>query len=515
MHIVETPVLVVGGGLVGLSTGLFLQHHGVDFILIEQNVQTGLLPRSRGIHTRTMEIYRQVGLETQIQSASAAAWKVGKFGGVRIGPSVFASEPLPLMNTGKLTNTVSSPSDFCACPQDLLEVELRKAFSSRGADVRFGHTLISFTETTDGIEALIERVDGFRYTVRSRYLIAADGGRSEIRRTLKSAASQIAADTHYINIFFRADLTQWLPGKTFSMCKLENGALRGFITSKNNATEWSLHLEYDPKTVDPSQITTEHHLKTLRETIGDPEQPVEILATSVWSTVVRILERYRQGNVFFVGDAAHLMPPAGGFNGNTGIADAHNLTWKLAAVLQGRASAELLETYGEERRPVAVRNARQARLRTDIRTLFGIETEHNRDDLAQTLDVGTLHMLYRYPSAESEDEFVPELFAQPGTRFPHVWLQHNGERKSSLDLFGKDYTLLIGSEADPQAFVDRRLQAAKSITVYKDSVDFQISDGEPTWEQLTHLGANQGILVRPDGFVERHFGPNEENGGNG
>jgi putative polyketide hydroxylase len=198
------------------------------------------------------------------------------------------------------------------------------------------------------------------------------------------------------------------------------------------------------------------------------------------------------------------MPPSGGFNGNTGIADAHNLSWKLAAVLQSYASDDLLNTYEQERKPVAVRNARQARLRTDIRTLFGIETERNRDDLGQILDIGTLHMLYRY-DATGNDQFVPSLCAQPGTRFPHVWIEHQGERKSSLDLFGKNYTLLLGCEAKEESVAPLGLSATTPVTVYRNSVDFQIEDGESTWEELTQLTAVEAVLVRPDGFVHERL----------
>lgn len=499
-----TSVLIIGGGLVGLSAGLFLQHHGVTFILLEQQAQATPLPRSRGIHVRTMELFRQIGLEDDVKRAAEAAWKIGGFGGARRGPNMLASEPLAHVAVQSLTNSVPSPCAFCACPQTELEPELHRPLSDRGGDIRFGHRLVSFTEDSAGIHAIVENSDGLQYRIHSRYLVAADGARGTVRRQLKIAAEETPAERQYINIFFRANLMDRMQDRTFSQCEIRNDDVRGLLISKDNATEWSFHLEYDPARTDPKALTQADHVNAARAAIGDRSQPVEILATTTWSTVVRITDRYRSGRVFFVGDAAHVMPPWGGFNGNTGIADAHNLAWKLAAVLHGYAADALLDTYEQERRPVAVRNGKQARLRTDFDARFDIETEGNHEAFRELLDIGALLMRNRYASSASarSDEAgnpVPELTAQEGTRFPHAWIEHDGERKSTLDLFGASYALLLGS-AGQENGAARGIIGSAPVMMYRDGKDFRFADGL-SWTQLTGRSYAGSVLVRPDGYV--------------
>lgn len=489
-----------------MATGLFLQNLGVEFIIIEQNFQATPLPRSRGVHARTMELFRQIGLEEHVRETARSAWKIGAFGGARRGSSLFTSEPLPHAGIDAITNTVPSPSNFCACPQTLLEPELHRPLSDRGADIRFGHRLVSFTDNDESIEALIEGPYELQYLVTCDYLVAADGGRSTIRRKLGVGTEEVTAERHYENIFFRANLTDRMQTRTFSQCEISNDDVRGLLISKDNATEWSFHLEYDPNVTNPRRLFYEDHVRSVRAALGDASQPIEILSTTSWSTVVRIAERYRVGRVFFVGDAAHVMPPWGGFNGNTGVADAHNLAWKLAAAVQGYASDDLLNTYEQERRPVAVRNGKQARLRTDFDARFGIETEKNRDEFAKLIDIGDLLMRNQYVSSAAAlnstgDDPVVDLRAQVGTRFPHAWITKDGERKSTLDLFGRSYVLLRGRSAQNESILLQNFPKNGPIVEYRESIDFQFDEAGIDWNELTSLSPDKVVLVRPDGYV--------------
>ncbi len=490
----RTSVLVVGGGLVGLCAGLFLQQLGVPFIVIERNTVASPLPRSRGIHVRTMELFRQVGVEDVVKAAAKAAWESGGFGGARRGRTMLASEPLPTGDIGQLAGRDPSPSTFCACPQPLLEPVLRKPLEERGGDVRFGVDLLRLREAGGEVEATVRDVrSGEERTIYAAYVIGADGGRSLVRAQLGISTVDTPADQHLVNLYFRAKLTEQLRGRTFSQCEIANERVQGLFTSKNNTTDWSFHLDYDPSVTDPAKLTDAELVERVRAAVGSADLSVELLGRTTWSTAVRIARRYRAGRIFLAGDAAHLMPPWGGFNGNTGIADVHNLAWKLAAVLGGEASAELLDSYERERRPVAVRSGQQARLRTDFDARFGIATPANREEMAQQLDIGAVLLRHRYPrpgAAPSNEvsESVDTLRAQTGTRFPHGWIRREGAEISTLDLFGAHPVLLVGPAAG-----ERWRHAHRIVVGEDDTVD---------WSALTGLPGDGAVLVRPDGFVE-------------
>lgn len=205
------------------------------------------------------------------------------------------------------------------------------------------------------------------------------------------------------------------------------------ILAKNNTDEWSFHLEYDD--TPPDNV-----LEQIHAAIGKDDIDVEILASSTWDTRVHVADEYRRGRVFLAGDAAHQHAPWGGYGANTGIADVHNLAWKLAMVLNGQAAPDLLDTYETERRPRAVLAAQQARLRTDFFARYGIETPSNAADVAQQIDTGAIMMRYSY----ADDGYVDALTGQIGTRLPHVELP---DGRSTLDLCGPEYVVLAGPDA--------------------------------------------------------------------
>lgn len=500
-----TPVLIVGGGLVGLSAGLFLQRLGVPFILAEKNEGVSLLPRARGIHMRTMELFRQVGVEEAVKAAAATAWQQGGFGGARRGRTLVDAQPIGNLSAfAKTVGADASPSNFAACPQTLIEPVLRGHLEARGGDVRFGHELVSFTDTGAAVVATVRGPDEQETGIEATWLIGADGGRSFVRRQLGIETIDTPAPQHLVNIFFHADLAQTVRGRTFSQCEVANDKVRGVFLAMNNADKWSFHLEYDPANGPPA----ESQLPDLvRAAIGLNDLDIDIRHHGTWSTCVCVAERYRSGRAFLCGDAAHVMPPWGGFNANTGIADAHNLAWKIAATLRGDAGPELLDNYECERRPLAVRNGRQALLRTDFDARFGVETAANRDFFPQLLDFGALVLRHRYPGADassrsSTPESVARLRGQTGTRFPHAWIRRDGLRISTLDLFGDSYVLLAGPKAPVSASSSPSLNPDAPAT-YVAGRDFEFADADSDWHALTGLPDDGQVLVRPDGFVLR------------
>ena len=501
---IRTSVLIVGGGLVGLSAGLFLQRLGVPFILVEKNEGVLPLPRARGIHTRTMELFRQIGVEDAVKAAAATAWKQGGFGGARRGHTLMDAQSVVDVASmhAKMAAADPSPSSFGACPQTLIEPVLRQNLEVRGGDVRFGHELMSFAESGDAVLNSVRGLDGQETIVKADWLIGADGGRSFVRKQLGVGMIETPAPQHLVNIFFHADLAGAVEGRTFSQCEIANEKVRGLFLAMNNTDKWSFHLEYDPSQGPPAENTLPGLIRTA---IGLNDVDIDILGHGTWSTGVSIAERYRLSRVFLCGDAAHLMPPWGGFNATTGIADVHNLAWKIAATLRGEAEPALLDSYETERRPLAVRNGRQALLRTDFDARFGVETKANRDIFPDLLDSGVLLLRHRYQDADmlprhDSPAFVTHLQAQTGTRFPHAWILRDGQRMSTLDLFGDSYVLMAGPRAQVSASSHSSLNSSRPAT-YVTSKDFEFVDAEDNWRTLTGLSDDGVVTVRPDGFV--------------
>ncbi|GHO49780.1 FAD-dependent monooxygenase [Ktedonospora formicarum] len=513
----QTSVLIVGGGVVGLSLALFLQHQQVSFILVERHAGTSILPRARGLHYRTLELYHEIGLDQQIYAAGASVIKQGRFGGLRIGRTLIDSEEQPIAvrpnHPGGLLGQDASPSFFCFCPQDELEPILIKAAYERGGDLRFSTAMTSFEQDEDGVTAIIiERTSGGSRTIRAQYMVAADGARSPIRTVLGITTSGQGTIEHYLNIYFHADLSELVRDRTFSQCSIENTDVRGLFISINNTDRWAFHLKYDSTRGERAgDFPAERCLALLRKAIGVADITIEIKNIGPWEAAVQIADRYQSGRVHLIGDAAHLMPPWGGHGANTGIADAHNLAWKLAAVLKGQAAPALLATCIEERRPVAKMAAEQAALGTDIYTRYGIVTNDNVELLKQRINPFLLILGYHYHSQSILEEAGNIVFGedtlsgQPGTRVPHIWFEHKDQKFSTLDLLGKHFVLFTTAGEEGNVWCEAAQAAAKQLSLrldmYRIGPDGDLSDPDGRWLAAIHGQSDNILLVRPDGFV--------------
>ncbi len=483
-HAVEhTSVLIVGGGLVGLTAALLLQQHGTPTILVEREQANSPLPRARGWAVRSMEIWRSLGLQEKVEAAAKQAWEQGLFGGARKGTSMLFSEELEIPDTKVMTGADASPCKMVACPQTLVEPLLRRELEERGGDVRFGCELLSFSQDDGHVRAVVKGENGAERTIEAKYLLAADGSRGFIRKQLNIDRHGSTKARHYLNVYFESDLAERVKGKTFSQCEIENETVTGVFLSMNNTTLWSFHLLFNPEMDNPETWSEDHLTALLHAAIGETVA-LKVLHRGPWVAVDRVAESYIHGRVFLVGDTAHIMPPWGGLNGNTGIADAHNLAWKLARVDRGEASMELLQSYDAERRPVANRNVGQAQLRSDFTLRFGIRTPENATNFGKLRDGGELLMRYRYGANDTVDS----LKAERGTRFPHAWIEKDGQKQSILDLFKNETTTLGGPEAEARLCL-------------RAGHDFHFLDDGITWQTLTACPDNGTVNIRPDGFV--------------
>jgi putative polyketide hydroxylase len=470
-----------------------------------------------------MELMRELELDEVIRRAGAKlAPAVGIYSGANVreiladrGEGGWLMKRMRARGT-KGQPSKKSPTGPCRCTQEDLEPILLAAARERGVDVRFSTECVDHEQDAEGVTAVVsDRRTGERTSMRAKYLIAADGARSGIRERLGIRRSGRDFPSHQLNIYFRADLEKLVRGREFSMCLVENDAVRGLVASIDNATLWALHASYHPDRGErPEDFPPERCVELVRRAVGIPDLEVEIKGMSPWQSAVRIAERYRTGRIFLAGDAAHAMPPWGGFGANTGIQDAHNLAWKIAAVLEGRAEPDLLATYEEERLPVARDVGDIAGSMNDERGL--IKVKPGLGMLWRMRKVFPyLTMGYGYASSAVALDRGPrpgpgtsELRGRPGTRAPHVWLEQRGAALSTLDLFGTCFTLLAGSDGDAWCEAAREAARALSLPVRAYRIGVDLADPRAAFLSSYGVRSTGAALVRPDGIVAwRSRGP--------
>jgi putative polyketide hydroxylase len=400
-----------------------------------------------------------------------------------------------------------SPTNWCMCAQDQSEPVLLAAARQRGGDLRFNTELVSFEQDNAGVTAIVaDRTDGVQRTIRADYLVAADGAASPIRNALGIGRSGSGTQGHNISIYFSADLGDLVRGREFVLCQVENREVQGMFVAVNNTDLWLFSITYAPERGErPEDFPPERCIDLIRKAIGLPQIAIEIKSILAWEAAVRVADSFQHGRVFLAGDAAHQMPPTGAFGANTGIQDAHNLAWKLAAVLNGHAASALLATYDEERRPVTRFTTEQAGLRTAT-TAFAPDTE-NGTRLADSLVIITGYQ-YTSQAIISEDETpLPldhlELDGHPGRRAPHLWLERKGRRISTLDLFGSRFVLLAGEDGIGWREAAQAIAARRGIDLdaYCVGSAGDLIDLDGRWCTAYGIASRGAVLVRPDGFV--------------
>ena len=500
-----TPVLIVGGSLVGLSTSLFLSWHGIPSLLVERHAGISPHPRAFNFNERTMELFRSVGVEDAVRRKAPLHFQKS---------SILHAESLAGRELGSISQdtTTSELSSIAGCiiGQDALEPVLRARAEELGGDLRFHTELVSFEQDANGVNAIIRnRSTGAESTVRARYLIAADGNRGTIRQRLGIKTHGPGSLGHQMSILFSADVQAPLRGRRIAVCFVHNSAVRQgtSLVFARNGQGFALFTPYDPESEREEDFAGERGVALVRAAVGIPDLPVEIINVRPWEVAAWAAGCFQQDRVFLVGDSAHVTPPAGAFGANTGIADAYNLCWKLALVLKEIASPELLLTYTQERQPVVRSTVEQAFC---MFTSFasGPSAKKNAD---QILPYNAIALGYRYhsatiPSASESHEWYEDPYhptGSPGTHAAHVSLKGNGEQLSTLDLFGQHFVLLAGTDGEAwceAAYqVSTRLRLPLEVYRIGDGGDF--ADPDTRFLEAYGIESDGAVLVRPDGFI--------------
>jgi len=510
----DVPVLIVGGGPVGLAAAIELAWRGIDCLLVERRDGAIGHPKMNQVSVRTMEICRRWGVSGTVRECSVPDDfpRTIRFVTATAGHEL-AHYDFPAR---KDEPCINSPEAIQRCSQVYFDPILRDHAQSLGhARFAYRHELEAFTQDADGVTAdLTDLASGAKKRVRAAYLVACDGAESGIRAALGIPMVGDDALNTNVNAFFSCTdhAALFRHGRAVMQWLIDGQGVWGDIVSVNGRDLWRFSLMRLPPGPMPEE---EEMAKHLRRAIGR-DADFEIHSVLPWERRRVVAERFSAGRVLLAGDAAHQMSPTGGFGMNTGIQEAVDACWKLAAIIQGWGGPQMLASYDLERRPVArmivdeaARNFMQfaklpkgdgvdadtpagARLRKAIGEAiyaerFDREYEMEGVPLGYRLEGSPIVVPDGTPAPPFE-VMTYRPTARPGHRAPHAWLDRE---RSTLDLYGQGYTLLrfdAGVATAPLQAAARERGVPLSVVDVKD-------------DAIARLYERELVLVRPDGFV--------------
>jgi 2,4-dichlorophenol 6-monooxygenase len=553
---VETDVLIVGSGPAGGAAALSLSTLGIPNIMITKYRWTANTPRAHITNQRTMEIFRDLGIESQVL-ADASPHEI-------IGDTVFctsiAGEEIGRIRTWgtapdrEADYRLASPSLTCDIPQTYLEPILVKNAAARGTQARFSTEYLAHAQDADGVSVQArDRLTGSVLTIRAKYLIGADGARSMVAADLGLPMEGQMDIAGSMNITFTADISRYVshrPSVLYWVIQPGSnvgGIGAGLVRMVRPWNEWLIVWGYDIS--QPAPVVDEAAAtQIVRSLLGLPDLDVEITGTSLWGNNELYATHLQSGRVFCAGDAVHRHPPSNGLGSNTSIQDSYNLAWKLAAVLRGQAGPALLDTYSAERAPVArqivLRANKSSRefvqlfdalgvtgAKDEAEMIAGIEERkaNTPQGAAKRAAIARAMELKHYEFNAHGVEFGqfyqstaivgdgsarpapvrdPELYYQystvPGSRLPHAWVGSSAHKVSTLDLAPADrFTLITGIAGEAWAAAAEKV--AHDLGVPLQAVVIgpgrEVSDIYFDWGRLREVGEDGALLVRPDKHI--------------
>jgi 2-polyprenyl-6-methoxyphenol hydroxylase-like FAD-dependent oxidoreductase len=515
---------------VGLSAALELARYGVQSLLLEKHDSTTWHPKARNLNTRTMEIARKWG--DAVHDGLAAVNLPPGWTSQIIYARTLAGEELGRMPTRGFSGSSRkiSPEVPLLSSQDVFEPILRRGAEATGlAELRFGHEAehvdCGLAAADDRVVVTVrERSTGKRYQVEAEYLIAADGAASTVRGQAGVEMEGPKGIGHFVNVYYRADLDPYVAERPAILYFVAGEQARGVFQPLDAKGRWLCQINYDGSAATFDSYTPERCVEWICTAVGDPACEPEVLAIATWTMNATVAEKTVCGRVVLAGDAAHQLPPTGGFGMNTGIQDVHNLAWKIALVRAGAAGRGLLETYETERRPVARFNADRSLENSQMVARIQAAATSGTEDgaspgrtVAESRRYGNflgMELGFYYDSAAvvpdgteppaAEDaviDYVPT--GRPGHRAPHVWLERDGGRLSTLDLFGPGFTVLAGENGT--GWMEAARMAGEGVGVEVEGftigagADYQDEPGD--WQAQYGVGDDGAVLIRPDGHV--------------
>ncbi len=513
----DVDVVIVGGGPTGLTAAHLCHQVGLSAVVLEQREGPQRSPAAHAINARTFEIWRQAGVAMDpVLAAALSPEEAGLVHWVtKLGGDVIGSLPYERQGDEMLAIT---PTPL----RNLSQHRLEPLLLAPELDVRYHHQWVGATETATGVSVEAVGPDGPLH-VNAKYLLGADGAASAVRRSLEIELVGPRSLQSFVMVHLAADFRSLVghePGVLYFVLDPASG---GTFISHGRAREWVYMHPWDPETQPVETFTVEHCAALVRAALADPDAPFEVLTVGRWHMSAQIAERYGRGRTLLVGDAAHRFPPTGGLGLNTGVADVHNLIWKLAAVDAGWLDAARLATYEAERKPVAQFNCDQSMLNAfklieipmalgstgDVQgstaamhmiladpagrasveaaianqaihfDLLGLQLGHSYDGPLVMADGSEAVAL-----DEPARDYLPTT--RPGGRLPHAWLP---DGRSTLDLVDvRVPTILVMAGVEPP-----RSHGGPPCAIADGPVD--------VWGETFGLDANQCLIVRPDQHI--------------
>ncbi|WP_231743570.1 FAD-dependent monooxygenase [Mycobacterium sp. GA-2829] len=511
-------VAIVGAGPVGLTLAHVLGQFGIRSTLFERFPGVNPHPRAHVVNTRTMELFRSIGIADRVQREAFAGetsrrieWR-HTLTGEEFGHLWWADPP----TDGRRDY---SPTRRVSCPQDRVQRHLLDAVRAQGmSTIRFRTPVVDVVERDGTIDVLTGPEPA---TTSFDYVVAAVGSAASSCGWLPADSRTALTLGQQINIYFHADLRSHLGTDLSVLTWLLNTAAPGVMIAMDGRERWTFNFGIDTAVESVADYPAERCVEIVRAATGIADLEVDVKSVGTWALCMRIAERYRQGRIFLAGDAAHQFPPTGGYGMNTGLADAVNLGWKLAAVIQGWAPERLLDSYEAERRPVAVDNGnfsltnaiKMAEAGIGPRTpevAAALESDDPetaaaaRSSLAAAIPEQRAHFVdldqeigYTYGVATAPHAAVfPPDHGVVGGRLPHAWVRCAGARMSTVDLAGPGLTLVAGTQATDWIEAWHTGRGAIPGRALRVGVDVDTSGVD-----VFGIGAHGAVLIRPDGHI--------------
>jgi 2,4-dichlorophenol 6-monooxygenase len=553
---IETDVLIVGSGPAGSATALALSTYGIRNMVVTKYRWLADTPRAHITNQRTMEVLRDLGIEDEVNQKRAHQDLMGN----NVFCTSLAGEEIGrLYSWGNHPNrmadyTLASPTTICDVPQNLMEPILLSNAASRGSRVRFDTEYLSLAQDADGVTATVrDRLSGHDYQIRAKYLVGADGGRSQVAEDIGLPMQGRMGVAGSMNIVFEADLSRYVAHRPSVLYwVLQPGANiggigMGLVRMVRPWNEWLIVWGYDINQP-PPEMSDALAIEVARNLIGDQTIPIKVKSHSLWTVNHLFALSNTAGRVFCMGDAVHRHPPSNGLGSNTSIQDAFNLAWKLAYVLQGKADPSLLASYDAERSPIARQIVERANKSIEefgpIFDSLGLLSTNDPEQMKRNMEArkdatpqaaeqreklrkAIAHKSYEFnchgvemnqryrstaivPDGTDEPDWARDrelhyhATTWPGARLPHLWLDRNGQRLSTLDVCGHGrFTVLtgIGGEAWVAAAQAIAAEHGLEIDAHVIGPGRELTDVFGDWAEMRETAETGCVLVRPDHHV--------------